>query len=121
MAKTVASRKQKGMRFQKKIIEKILFQFPDLTKNDIRSIPSSVPGPDLWLSERAKRRIPIDWEAKCQEHLDIWSAIKQVEIRCKNDIPIVAFSRNRSKSYVCLGLENFLTILELATRRNNDM
>jgi hypothetical protein len=112
-AKTVKSKKAKGMKFQKEIVQKLLSTFSELTENDIRSIPSSVPGTDIWLSERALKKIPLDVEAKAQEKLNIWGAIKQVELRCKlNLIPVVIFKKNHTQPYVCLNLNDFLKILE---------
>lgn len=112
----VRSAKNKGMKFQKEIVNHILSIFEDLTHRDVRSIPSSVSGTDIWLSEKASKRIPLDVEAKCQESLNIWAAIKQVEDRCPKDkMPVVIFKRNRTNPYVCIGLDNFLTMLERCT------
>lgn len=111
------TRKAKGMILQKYIVERLLSYFPELTTNDIRSVPSSVPGNDIWLSEKAKRRIPLNIEAKNQEKFNIWQAIEQVESRAnKHDLPIVIFKRNRTRPYVCIELENFLQLLERYTR-----
>lgn len=115
-AKTPRTRKAKGARFQKQVVGAILNVFRDLTIHDVRSIPSSVPGPDIWFSEHARNRIPLDIECKAQERFDIWSAIQQAEERGKdNIIPSVFFKRNRSKPYICMNINDFLRILERAT------
>ena len=50
-------------------------------------------------------------EAKKTEHLRIWEALAQSERDAGEDeIPVVVFSRNRSKDYVALSLEDFLKI-----------
>lgn len=52
-------------------------------------------------------------EAKKTEHIRIWQALAQSERDAgENEIPIVVFSRNRSKDYVALSLEDFLKVFK---------
>lgn len=61
----------------------------------------------------------IHIEAKKTEHLQIWQALAQSERDAGDDeIPIVVFSRNRSKDYVALSFEDFLKLFEKG--QNND-
>jgi hypothetical protein len=113
--------KAKGMRLQKQIIESLLRHFTALTANDLRSIPGSVPGSDIWMSERAREVIgKIDIEAKMHEHLNIYGALKQVEDRTAKslDVPILVFSKNRTDTYCALKFDTFLHILKLAMEVN---
>ena len=49
------------------------------------------------------------WQVKRTERLEIWAAIKQAETEAQGDnVPVVAFRRNRSPWYVTLRLEDFL-------------
>jgi hypothetical protein len=110
----VRSAKAKGMKLQKLLIESLLRHFQSLTSNDLRSIPGSVPGSDVWASERAREVIgKIDWECKNQQNISIWAALKQVEDRAlvSGDLPILVFKRNNSKIYCTLELDRFLDIL----------
>jgi hypothetical protein len=109
-ASTPRSRKSKGMGFQKKIVEMILQFFPTLTENDVRSIPGSVPGTDIWLSEEAFKQFPYALEAKRTEKLNIWSAIEQAEQNSRKGTPVVVFKRNRSDIYCCLKFNDFLKL-----------
>lgn len=113
----IRSAKAKGMNFQREVVDLILTYFPDLTESDIRSIPSGVPGEDIWLSEAAKERLPIDFECKRTERINIWEAIAQVEKRCSKSgkMPVVVFRRNRSDPMVCIGLKEFLQLIERFT------
>lgn len=115
MAKTVASRKAKGRRGQQEIIDKLLATFPELTTNDLRSIPGSVPGPDVWMSEAAQKILPYDIESKNVEKLNIWAALEQVVSRGSEKLtPLLIFKRNNSKTYACLDFDDFLKLLKQA-------
>lgn len=118
MANTVRSRKQKGTRFQKEIVKKILEYFNILTENDVRSVPSGISGPDIWFSERASEILPYDIECKNQEKTSIFKWLQQLDNRRKDSlIPILIFKRNRSKPYVCIDVEDFFNIV----RKNYDL
>lgn len=115
----IRSAKAKGMKLQKQIIEVILNHFSELTSNDIRSIPGSVPGADLWFSEKAREILgAFDIECKNQETLSIWTALQQVEDRCakSKDVPLLVFHRNHSKTYCTLEFDTFLHILKLGVK-----
>lgn len=111
MATTPRSRKARGMALQKKIVDMILEHYPELTENDVRSVPGSVPGNDIWLSEQASTLFPYAVEAKNQESLSIWAALEQSEDPRRRGIPLLIFKRNRSKIYACLEFETFLNLI----------
>ncbi len=76
----------------------ILNYFPDLTPDDVTVTPSGVNGVDLHLSSIAKELIPMVFEVKNQERLNIWEALKQAKSHVTDqEIPILAFRRNRCK------------------------
>lgn len=85
---------------------------PDLAPDDVHVTNSSVPGEDLKLSPRAREIYPYSIECKNTERLDIWSALKQAGTHSAGTdrIPLVVFSRNHSKEYVVLELEQFLKL-----------
>lgn len=109
MATTVASRKAKGRRLQQEVIDALKAHF-GFSDNDLKSIPGSVQGEDIWLSSNAVAIFPYSIECKCQESLNIWGAIKQCEANAVKTAktPMVVFRRNQTKTYVVLELSEFL-------------
>ncbi len=107
------SAKAKGRNAQKEVRDMLLANAPTLTPNDIRSTSMGASGVDILMSEAAIRRYPFAIEVKCQESLNIWSALAQAEEQRKvNLTPILCFKRNRSDLYVTMKFEDFLRIYE---------
>jgi len=112
MAKTTASRKQKGRLLQQSVRDSILKAFPSLTERDVRSAPMGTTGEDVVLSEEASKLFPYAIECKNQEKINIWAAVEQSEQRRKdNMIPLVVFKRNRSNIYCVLKFSDLLKLL----------
>lgn len=107
-----SSAKQKGRKHQQNIRDKILEIFPELSLNDVVSTPMGVSNLDIQLSDRARELFPYSVEAKCQEKLNIWSALEQSENNKEELTPIVVFKRNRSQTYVALKFDDFMNIIE---------
>lgn len=106
-----SSAKAKGRRLSQLVKEVLIEWAPDLSEKDIQVTPSSVNGPDLYLSPRALEIYNYAIECKCQEKIQIWSAYEQaVGNALDNQIPILVFSRNRSRPLVCIDLDNFLKV-----------
>lgn len=112
MATTPQSRKAKGRRLQQEVRDLILEHFKELEPDDVRSTPMGVSGPDLMLSPKAKKILGISPEMKNQEKISIWNAIEQCEKNSQDLIPILVFKKNRSKNYVALEFEIFISILK---------
>lgn len=111
---STASRKQKGRKLQKIIVEKILGLFPTtLTNRDVKSASMGKPGEDVELSEKASKLFPFSVEAKWHEKLNIWDALEQAESQNRKLRPLVVFKRNRSEVYCSLKLDDFLEILRV--------
>ena len=68
-------------------------------------------GEDIILSPAARDLIPFSFECKNQERLNIWESLSQAEDNCGNHTPAVVFKRNRTKTYIALELDEFLTII----------
>lgn len=98
-----SSAKNKGRRLCAAFAE-VVRAITGLEQDDVRVTPSGVTGPDLQLSPLAKRMFPFEVEAKNQESLNIWSAIKQAEEHAKkgSGVPMVVFARNRQEPYVAI-------------------
>ena len=108
------SAKNKGKRLQKHV-QKILLEKTEhigLIEGDITNTIMGESGRDIRLSPAAENVIPFDIECKNQEHLNIWSAIQQAEDNTKEGrIPMLVFSKNRSKTYAVVELDKLLDLL----------
>jgi len=91
--------------------DKILISYPQLSEKDVVSTPMGVSGADVQLSEKASTIFPFSVEAKNQEKLNIWSAIKEAEGGNRDLMPLLVFKRNGTKTYCCLEIEDFFKIL----------
>lgn len=105
------SAKAKGRRKQQEVAM-LLQSFLDLPDTDIKSLPMGSQGVDIWMSQEALKKLPLSLEVKCQETLNIWSALEQAE---KNNLPhtlpAVVFARNRSPNYIAMNFNDFLHLL----------
>ena len=106
------SGKAKGRRFQNYIRDMMLMRAPSLTKDDVRSTPMGVNGPDIQLSTEGKLVYPWDVEVKNQERINIWKAWQQVESRVKDEMdggeaPILFIKRNNTRPLVVMLADDF--------------
>ena len=108
-----SSAKQKGRRACLELQEKLLSWAPDLTCDDIRVTASGSNGEDILFSQAAKKKFPFAFEVKNQESLNVWSAFAQAEAHAKGSeqIPCLAYRRNRSDLMVTLKLDDFLKLI----------
>lgn len=106
-----SSAKAKGKRACQEVKALLHLHAPHLEDADIMLPVGSVPGIDIHLSPLARSIYNLDIEAKCQESLNIWAALRQAEENSKTGLPIVFFKRNRTKMYVALDAEAFLKLL----------
>lgn len=88
--------------------------FPGLSESDVMATPSSVPGPDLWMSSKAQVSLPLIFEMKNQETISIWACLAQAashkaktptSVDCA---PALVFARNRTEPYIAMKLEDFM-------------
>jgi hypothetical protein len=105
-----SSGKAKGRRACAETRRAMLTAAPELSEDDIRVVPSGVPGEDLWLSPAARAIYPFAMELKNVEKLNFWDAIKQAESHAKGSgyIPVVVFRRNNEKLRIIVDFEQFL-------------
>lgn len=69
----------------------------------------SVPGKDLTFSPELAQVLNAAVEVKNTERLDFWGSMRQCESNADPlEIPLLVVSRNRSKVYGCLPLEDLL-------------
>jgi hypothetical protein len=54
----------------------------------------------------------VHWQIKRTERLDLWAAIRQAESEARaDDVPVVAFRRNRSRWYCVTAASGFTGLL----------
>lgn len=109
-----SSCKAKGRRCVQEAKELILHFYPWLKPDDLVITSSGDTGEDLKMSPAAREFLPITIEAKCQEKIQIWSALSQSESHASGNghIPVLIFKRNRSELYVSLKMNNFLELIK---------
>ena len=57
--------------------------------------------------------MPIHWEVKRVERLNIWSAMDQAKKDCGDKLPGIAFRRNHWPWMVCLDADDFFDLLRM--------
>ena len=106
------SGKAKGRRFQNFIRDMMLLRAPSLTKDDVRSTPMGVAGPDIQLSTAAKLVYQWAIEIKCQEKLNLFKAWDQAMSHVPPEdelgyMPIMFVKKNRTPALVVLTADDF--------------
>ena len=112
-AKTPGGRKAKGRMFQQEIREELIRAL-GIHENDILSTAMGQSGPDIYLSSAARAVFPFAIEAKNQETIKIWQALKQAEAHAKATElhPALIFRRNRTDPWVAIPLTVFLELVK---------
>lgn len=113
-ATTTKSRKAKARTLQDAIAEDLRAAFPGLSTADIHSAIMGCSGMDICLSSRAREIFPYGVEAKNQESLNIWSALKQCKANAEKEglVPLLVFKRARSETYAVLRWSDLLSLLK---------
>ena len=106
-----SSAKAKGRRLQQKVASMLVESFDELQPDDIRSTGMGQSAEDIQLSPLARTKIPFSFECKNQERLNIWSSLEQAEENCNGREPVLVFKRNRTKVYIAMDFEKFLTLI----------
>lgn len=102
-----SSAKAKGRRLQNAVAAAIRERF-NLPADDVRPAVMGECGEDIKLSPAARAVFPYSVECKNTERLAIWDALAQCEANAGDSTPLLVFSRNRSKTYVAIELDEFL-------------
>jgi len=106
------SGKAKSRRLQNAIRDTILEHFSNLKPDDVRCAIMGESGEDIKLSPAAREVFPYSVEAKNQESLSIWAALKQAQENCPDGItPLLVFKRNHTETFVTLKLDDFIKLL----------
>jgi len=109
-----SSAKSKGRKLQQNVRDVILEQYSEyLEPDDVRSTGMGQSGVDVQLSPLAKRTFPFSIECKNQQSISIWACLEQTFTNLMdNTFGLLVFKRNRSETYVCLKLDDFMEITD---------
>lgn len=111
VAKSTASRKQKGRNLQKHVRDAILKHYSSLTEDDVKSAPMGTSGSDVVLSTAAKEQFPYDVECKNAQAINIWAAYEQSKKRCPATLqPVLIVKRNNVKPLAIIDFEHFMNL-----------
>ncbi len=106
------SAKAKGRSACKDLQQLLLGMLPALTADDIRVTSSGTNGPDLQMSQAAKKQLPFSFEVKKQERLNIWDAVFQCKKNSTTAEPgVLVFTRNHHSMYAAMEIETFLKFM----------
>lgn len=107
------SAKAKGRRLQQKVANSILEAFPSLQPTDCFSTSMGAPGEDVHLSPAARACVPLSFECKNTERLNLWAAVEQCAHNSPSGTnPCVVFSRNNAPTYACVEWKLLLSLLK---------
>ena len=108
-----SSAKAKGRRACQELRDLILKRYPSLQADDVRVQSSGSTGEDLLLSPAARAILPLTFECKNVEALNVWAALKQAaqHAEATQYMPALAFRRNHSELYVAVRAEDFLKLI----------
>jgi len=111
VASKQARSKARGMGYQRKVAEMIRKSF-GLSKDDCKSTPAGVNGPDITLSTLGQKKFPYSLELKYCKTISLPSWLRQSEEGAYRDtVPVVGFhSFDQKKDYVVLPLSHFIEI-----------
>ena len=107
-----SSCKAKGRKACQDVKNAILERYPQLGQNDIIVASSGQNGEDLIFSPKARKLLPLSFEVKNREALNIWKSHEQAAQNAGNSIPVLAYTRNRHPLYVSMALVDFLDLIK---------
>lgn len=105
------SRQRKASMLQNHVRKKILKCFPHLKYFDVKTAKVGENGPDLVLSDVAKKLVGCQFETKNQNKMrTIYSWYKQASKNTKLT-PVVVMKCNSREPLVCVSFEHFMNLI----------
>ena len=117
MAKTAATRKAKGRKFQQWVRDALLNAFKTLSEDDVRSTSMGAGGEDILLSPAARKLFPYSVECKHHKSFAIYKVYEQAADNAKKSQPVfgyqpVAFIKaDHKKPLVVLDADVFIQLV----------
>ncbi|MEM1973249.1 MAG: hypothetical protein QXN68_00505 [Thermoplasmata archaeon] len=116
----IRTKKQKSKRLQEYVVNLILKTYPELTEDDVRSTYSSVPGPDILLSSRAKQLFPFDVECKNHERINLYKFWEQLKKRSSGtELPLLVVKSNHKEVLFVMDEKTFIYLLTKEVQKND--
>lgn len=107
-----SSLKNKARLLQQWVRDRILFYYPQLDPEDVRSTGMGQQGEDIQLSPKAREYFPFSVECKSRANISVYKFYEQSKENSKDNTPIVVIKANRKPPLVVLDLEDFLNIFK---------
>ena len=104
------SAKAKGRNLQKLVVSKILELFPWLKEDDVNSRSMGAGGEDILLSPFARKSLPLSFECKNTERINLWNAYDQAKSNSKGFESVLVVKRNRMHPLAVVSLDYFLNL-----------
>lgn len=106
-----ASSKAKGRKLQQWVRDTILYIFPSLTTDDVRSTSMGAGGEDVQLSPAARHLIPYQIECKNKSRSQIHTYYQQAKEHGDHQ-PLVIVKMDRAETLAIVEAEHFFKLLE---------
>jgi len=107
----IASKKRKASLLQNLVKNKILKSFPHLKKFDVRTPLNSENGPDIILSDVAKKLVGCNFETKNQNKMKtVYDWFKQASKNTKLR-PVVVMKMNSRDPLVVININDFFDLI----------
>lgn len=119
-ARTTASRKAKGRRFQQEIRDDLISRL-GINHGDILSTPMGQAGCDIYLSPAARSRFPFGVECKAQERIALpeWWRQCTANAAAEGLTPLLVLKQSRREPLAVLRWEDLLSLLRHDHRWQN--
>ena len=81
-----SSAKAKGRKLQQWVVTKLV-EILGFDEEDLESRPMGSSGEDVIMGVQSRKQFPYSIECKNQEAVNVWKAMEQCQINCKNHEP----------------------------------
>lgn len=107
-----SSAKQKGRLHQQWTRDQILKAFPDLEKDDVRSLSMGAGGEDILLSPKAREYFPFSVECKSLASFAFYKHLDQAKTNAPEGVePLLVCKANRKNPVVIVDAEYFFNMI----------
>ena len=107
----VRSAKNKGVRLQNWIKERIHHHFPMIQYDHVKCAIMGEGGEDIRLTEEARAILPVKIEAKNTEKVSVWAAYDQATSHIELATPLLIIKKNRRKPLAVIDADYMFKLL----------
>lgn len=87
--------------------------FPQLKEDDVINTSMGASGEDVKLSPKAREYLPVSFEAKNVEKVNVWTAYAQACANAKTYEPILVIKKNHKDPLAIMDLDFFLDLMKM--------